>query len=365
MVMQKQTYRSLAIQVAERIATEIRQQTWVDQLPGERMLAETLNVSRKTIRKAVSILQHEGMIQTEPGCGHQIVKDKGPRTSKTRELSIGLLVPESVEYMRPFSSMWIYELRALLNEQGLRLTTFPSHRFFTGQPEKALTQLITQNPQNCWILAYSNERIQQWFHDQGLDCVVAGSGHPGLELPNVDLDYFALCRHASGAMLRNGHRRLAFLTKQSERPGDLESEAGFDSGASQSSYAGVSSNIFRHDGTVEGVNRMLNRMFKIDCSPTAILVANPSYYLTTTTFLAQKGLRVPNDVSLISRDDDVFLSYLNPSPARYSCNPKTFARRLLQPVLAKARGEPLTSTKLRIDVKYLPGGSLGHSPEHS
>lgn len=359
MTADSQNYQSLAVQVARRIGEDIRREKWVNRLPGERILADSLQVSRKTLRKSLAILQHEGVIETRRGRGHEIVVDGQRNGTTTTQLSVGLLAPNTIEHMRPFTALWIDALRSLLIENGLRLATFSGQRFFSGQPEKALARLVAQNPQNSWILAHSNEPIQQWFFEQRVPCVLAGSNHPGYHLPNVDLDYFAVCRHAVGAMLRNGHQRVAFLTKLSQRAGDLESEAGFAAGARLPHYPDVDPVIARHDGSLRSVNRTLTRLFNYGSPPSAILVANPSYYLTTATFLAQRGLRVPEDVSLICRDDDSFLGYLNPVPTRYSCSPSVFAKRMLQSLLVQIRGEPLTQTAVRIEVRYTRGKSLG------
>ncbi len=352
-----QVYASLVEQVAHRIVQEIEGETWVDWLPGERSVAETLQVSRKTVRKALGVLQSQGAIRTVQGRGHEIAARPRTRT-RPASLTVGLLTPDSLEQLRPFTALWVDVLRSLLIQGGFRLATFSGHRYFTQRPEKALARLVSQNPQSCWVLAHSNERVQQWFQDAGKPCVIAGSSHAGLALPSVDLDYFATCRHAVGSMLRHGHRHVALLTKHSQRAGDLESEAGFSAGARQPGYGEIVSHVLRHDGTVAGVDRMLSRMFELRSPPTAILVVNPAYYLTTVTFLAQRRLRVPQDVSLVSRDDDPFLAYLNPSPARYTCHPRTFAKRLLQPLLLQLRDERLGQTAYRIEPKYVPGDSL-------
>lgn len=359
MTSRAENYQSLAAQVAQRIEQEIASKTWVGWLPGERAIAETLQISRKTVRKALGILQRDGAIKTAHGLGHEIVAKAPARNAARPEVTIGLVVPESLEQLRPFTALWVDALRSFLIEKGYRLTIFSGHRYFSQRPDKALARLVSQNPQSCWMLAHSNERTQQWFQDKRVPCVLAGSSHHGLDLPNVDLDYFALCRHAAGAMLRHGHRHIALLTPLSQRAGDLESEAGFSAGSRQSNYGNVVSHIMRHDSTVPSVNRMLARMFDLASPPTAILV-NPAYYLTTVSFLAERRLRVPHDVSLISRDDDTFLSYLTPTPARYSCNPRTFAKRLMQPLLLLLRGEALPHTSFRIEPKYLPGPSLAN-----
>ncbi len=359
-----QRYQSLPAQVAARIVTEIRQGTWDAWLPGERTLARNLQVGRKTLRKALAHLQRDGAIATQHGLGHRIEARAAVPAADAAMLppagagSVGLITPDSLENLRPYTALWVDELRSLLFESGVRLATFAGHRFFTGRPEKALARLVAQNPQRCWILAHSNRHVQQWFHDHAIPSIIAGSSHPGLPLPNVDLDFFAVCRHAAGAMLRHGHRRIAYFATQSDRAGDLESERGFEDGARASPHRNVEHQIVRHDGTVDGACRSLARTFGAAASPTALLVAQASFYLTTVSFLGERGLRVPRDVSLLCREDETFLGFLKPAPSRYACNPKTYAKRLLLQLQLAFEGETGAHTIHRIEPKFIAGDSL-------
>jgi LacI family transcriptional regulator len=359
-----QRYQSLPSQVAARIVAEIEKGTWSGWLPGERDLAKALQIGRKTLRKGLGQLQRDGVIETQHGLGHRIVTAASSVNAPTKtETSVGLLTPEALENLRPYTAVWVDELRAMLFENGVRLTAFSGHRFFTGRPDKALARLVEQSPQTCWVLAHSNKNIQQWFYEQRIPCIIAGSSHPGLPLPNVDLDFFAMCRHAVGTMLRLGHRRIALFIQESDRAGDLESERGFEDGIRSSAHANIEPLVVRHDGTVDGAYGALRRLFGLAKPPTAVLVAQSSFYLTTIAFLAERGLRVPKDVSLMSRDDETFLNYLKPEPARYAGNPKVYAKRLLLQLQLAFAGETGAHTIHRIEPKYLPGASLGPAPQ--
>lgn len=349
-------FQSLTAQVTARIAAALDEGTWVDWLPGERALTETLRVSRKTVRKALAQLKRDGRLSTQSGQGHRIVQ-KAHAVSRP-EISVGLLTLEPLEHLRPYTTFWIDELRILLFERQAHLTTFSGRRFFTARAGTELSRLVRQNPQTCWVLAHTDERIQQWFHDHAVPCLIAGSCHRGLPLCNVDIDFFAVCRHAVGTMRRQGHRRLALLIPQSQRAGDLESEAGFTEGAKAASLAATDTVIARHDGTVQSTLNALHRLFSRPTSPTAILIVNPAYYLTTVSFLASRGLRVPTDVSLVCRDNDSYLSFLSPEPARYSCSPKTYAKRLLSAVVALTEGGTPTPLARRIEPDFIRGASL-------
>lgn len=348
-------YDTLAGQVAARINREIGRGTWISVLPSERTLTETLQVSRKTVRKSIAQLQRDGVIKTHSRLGHRIVH-RTPGDDK-HDHSVGLLAPESLEKLPSYTALWFDELRALLFESGVRLVAFSSCRFFSRGMNESLARLIKQSPQTCWVLTHSNDDVQRWFFNQHVPCIVAGSSQAGL--PNVDLDYSAICRHAVGTLLRNGHHRFAFLTQLSQRGGDLDSEASFQDAVKRSSRTDLQSNVARHDGTTNGVWRVLGRLFDSNAPPTALLVAKPAFYLTTVSFLADRGLRVGKDVSLICRDHDPFLSYLKPTPASYASRPKTYAKRLLPLLLAHVRNQKITQTDVRIEPEFIAGASLG------
>ena len=359
---QPRTYQTLASQVAERILTDLRAGKWIGPLPGERRLAEELQVSRKTLRKGLNQLQRLGVLATDRGVGHRVAErlPKGARLQPAK--SVGLISPESLADLRPYTALWVDELRSLLFQNGFHVTLFSGRRFLDRSPENILERLVSRNPQSGWLLLHSTEPIQRWFHASGIPCVIAGSNHSGLTLPNVDWHYRASCRHAAGMMLRRGHRRIAFLTRRFPRAGDMESELGFIAGAKKSRQPGVTASILHHEDTVDDVEKQLLRAFGHRNAPTALLVANPVYYLTAMSFLARWRLRVPLDVSLVSRDDDVFLAYLSPKPTRYSFNPRIYARRLVHSIIAMVEGRPLGMPVQRILPKFLPGESLGDPP---
>src|SRR5687768_5553539 len=116
------TFKSLTSQVTARMVAEIEAGTWVGWLPGERALTEALRVSRKTVRKAIEQLKHDGQLETLSGRGHRIVTQARPRRSGPN--SVGLLTPDPLENLRPYTALWVDELRALLFETGTSLALF-------------------------------------------------------------------------------------------------------------------------------------------------------------------------------------------------------------------------------------------------
>ncbi|WP_161554761.1 GntR family transcriptional regulator [Ereboglobus luteus] len=352
-------FTSLPAQVADALRQGIDQGAWKDWLPGERTLGEMYQVSRKTLRKALAQLQAEGLVKAEHGLGNRIMAPKSRKSRKAgTEQVVALLTPDPMEYMRPHTLLWINRLKSMLIENGSKLITLDGRKYFGKQPGGALAKLNAQQSIACWLLANSTESTQRWFHDHKVPCVIAGSCHPGIDLPHVDLDHYAMCRHAAGVLLAAGHTRVALLNERSGRAGDAESEAGFIAGVRDSRREAAVPLVLYHDHTAASLSRAITRLLDMPNPPTALLVSNSASYLTVISVLAQRGLRVPADMSVVSRDDEPFLSFLVPTPSRYTAGPYTFAKKILRPLMQILHGESVTTRSIRIIPDYHKGGSL-------
>lgn len=350
--------QSLVAQTAGFLRARIDDGAWREWLPSERSLCELLQVSRNTLRAALLQLRKEERIRPVHGAGNQILQAKAKPRPRAAAHDVALLTPESLERLRPMQTLWIDEMRALLSERGLRLRVFHGTPYYAANPGPALQKLVTRNPHGCWIPLLATEAMQRWFTRNGVPCVVAGSTFAGLDLPFRDLDHRAICRHAAGVLLGLGHRRLAMLTVKSRRAGDLESEAGFLEGVKQSRHADAEAMVITHDDSVAGVLQATRRVLKLSPRPTGLLVVHPYHYLALTSRLAQAGVRVGEDISIVSRDDDPFLAYLSPVPARYAANPHVMARNLLRPVLELLEGNPVSQRAGKIMPEFVRGESV-------
>jgi len=348
-------YQSLTAQVAAVLRTEVRSGTWVQILPSERQLVERLAVSRKTIRKALGMLRSEGLIRTDRRRASSLITRPPVRTSPIHK--VALLFPDSLDEARPFTVLWLNRLTALLNESGLQLEVFTGRRYFGTSAGNALKRLVELHPDRCWILARTHRAMQEWFVANRIPALVAGTSHAGIDLPSVDVDHRGLCRHAAIALLREGHSRLALFLDKAGRAGDDDSEQGFREGIATNSHA-EEPFIRRPDGSPASVIRELNHLQQLAAPPTAYLLASSFSYLTVLSALAAQGLRVPRDISLISRDEEPFLSHLQPNPARYATSPAKYATAIYQ-AIKRVLEHNTAPFQLRITANFIKGGSVG------
>jgi LacI family transcriptional regulator len=342
------------------LKTEIANGRWGDALPGERSLASTLRVSRRTITAALIQLRKADIIKSEAGRGHRLMAARG-RAPRRQPGEISLLTPATPDAMRPGTMLWVNELQAMLGEAGYRLSHFYSPKYFSRQPGRALMKLVGGNPRACWILAGSTVTSQRWFARQKIPAVVAGTCHQGVGIPDVDLDYVALGRHLGGRLAACRHRKAAMLLTQS--PGYFTSETATMAGFREIlERTGGEALAVYHERTRDGLVRVLHRLFSSPNHPTAVVTISSLDYLTATSFLTQQGLRIPQDVSVVARNDDAFMNALLPEPTRYHASSHVFAQHFFKLSLQMAEGPPPLRPNVRIMPDFITGASLGPAP---
>jgi DNA-binding LacI/PurR family transcriptional regulator len=349
------SYQSIAAQVADALRQELQQGSWNQHLPGERLLAERLGVSRKTVRKALATLRAEGFIRTHRSRGSAIMKVPAGRRAGPIK-TVVLLLPEPLEGARPFTVLWVNHLMAMLHDAGMELETVAGGKYFGARAGRSLRRLVESHPARCWLLARSHRALQRWFEQSGLPCLIAGSAHAGIDLPSVDIDHRALCRHAATTFLRQGHRRLALFLEKAGHGGDDDSERGFREGIASHPEAEAPL-ICRPAKGPSAIANELRRLGALASPPTGYLLSNSFSYLTVLSHLAQEGRCVPREVSLISRDEEPFLSHLLPTPTRYAIAPAKFAAAVHQAIKRVLE----RSGPRRFDVRIMPDFVKGAS----
>lgn len=335
-------FLSIAEQTAQALRAAIAGGDWHETMPSERQLVEQLNVSRKTLRKALTLLRTEGVLRPAGRRPAKIVRSGRKRFPQTDR--VVLLLPYPPEAARPFTLLWINRLMRLLHNSRLFLEVVHGPQYFSKSPEKSLAKLTAATAARCWVIAATTRPLQAWFSASGLPTLIAGAPHQGIRLPSVDSDHFALCRHAAITMLRRGHQRIAMLMDVHRFAGDEESERGFVEGWQASGTHAQPPTISRIARDPATIIRELRRLLASNNAPTALFLFTTDIYLTVATYLGSKGINVPRDISLVCRDEEPFLRFIHPPPTRYLVQPAHFASKLSQAVRRIAQGdqEPFT-----------------------
>lgn len=135
---------SLVEQVAEALRREIADGRCRGWLPTERALCEQLRVSRRTLRCALEQLKQRGLVAARVGVGTRVVATAapGPAGPPAAQSSVGLLMPEPIDVLRPYVTLWIDLLKTELFGAGVALGVHVGRHYFRRGGGQALRRLV-------------------------------------------------------------------------------------------------------------------------------------------------------------------------------------------------------------------------------
>ena len=351
---------SLVAQTTDSLREGILAGHWQTKLPGERELCESLQVSRRTLRSALDELQRQGVLEVShrqrrnikstgiAQCGLSNDKSAGTKV-------IGILTPGSFLALPSPISFVVDTLRSKLTAAGYLVQLHVNPACYTASPGRALSQFVASHPATLWLILSAQEPTQRWFSRQQLPCLILGSAAPGIALPSVDVDYHASCHHAGGLLWRKGHRRIALVLAKGVYGGDIASEEGLRESLKDLPEAQLK--VIRHNGTTAHLCTQIDESLRSAHPPTAYVVTRASYVLTLMMHLMRRGRRIPQDVAVISRDNDPILDSTSPSVARYATQPAQLANRIARAVRQLAETNILSSNVIRLMPTFVPGES--------
>lgn len=329
-------------------------------LPGELPLKHRLGVGRDTVRLALQTLTREGWVSA-PSRGKQRRVLHPPKGSGAPA------APLPVTFLSPYSPvhrltlMELEDLQLHLGEQNRPLRFVSPDVFHLRRPARQLERLVHENPSAAWILYVVGEQIQRWFSERGIPALILGSAFPGVKLPFVVDDWEASAFHAGIQLVRHGHRRVGILEYWERFPGLIAEERGLKRALTSARPSG-SLLVFKDDRAPASVAQSLHRAFSLPARPTALVLSSAPQVLTTLSWLASRGLRVPADVSLVSLADDSWFSDFYPPLTYYQSQPALMGRQITNRVLELVSVGQVRSESRRIARKYMAGATIGPAP---
>lgn len=118
--------RGTYLVIAEALRNEIRAEDDRDTLPSEADLMDSHGVSRNTIRRALKVLEADGVVESTPGIGWRVVRGGDRRSLAERmtdvikedSLSVGDVYPSEAKLCERFGASRTAVRRVLAQMEG-------------------------------------------------------------------------------------------------------------------------------------------------------------------------------------------------------------------------------------------------------
>lgn len=313
---------------------EIALQSGVSKGTVSRVINSKTTVAKKTRQNVLAVMKR---LDYEPD---PVARELSMRTKHT----LGIWVGAGENRLSPyFNLIW----RALLREMQVRATQFielpmdisPIRRRFDAVLMFHCTEIDTR----LTSLAARNVPAVLIGHYPGISCVAPDDTGGG--------------RMASTRLLALGHRRLLHLTLSDDLQWACERASGFKAGLTESKIQGIEFVTVRGQGSVLGGYRLMRDAWRQGHRPTGIFCATDEMAVGALGALADLGVAVPGEVSVIGFDG---LVDLYPGLASIGQDIPAIAHEAVS--LALAAIEKNTVRRKVVPVTLIDGGTLGPAP---
>lgn len=343
-------------QVVAHLRKELLMGTWRLLMPGAERLARELRVGRETVDCALRELETEGLLVNQ-----------GRRRGRLVQLPKGELVAPSLrlailDYDQPAKSeAYMIELLYLLLEAGHSAFFSKKSLMELKMDVSKVARLVNETTADAWLVGAGSRSVVEWFAEQSVPAFALFGRRRGLPIAGVGPNKEPAIIAAVQVLFALGHQSIVMLARRERRlPEPGAGERAFLAelavhGISPSSY-----NLPEWDDTVEGFYRTLDALFQVT-PPTALIVDEANLVTAALQFCGNRGVRVPQDVSLICTDPHPSFTWCRPTVAHIHWDPAPVVRRILRWSDNVARGRKdrrQTLTK----AEFIQGGTIGPAP---
>ncbi len=307
--------QSLIEQTAEHLRLFLREEAMQEKFPGVLKLATTLRVSADTVRAALKLLEADGtLLKSGPGRPRRI--QTAPQAATTpQELKIGFLLNEALATDNAHSQSLILGIQHQLTSAGHQVSILPQSLQEMKYNLKRIQARVAAEQADAWLVYGGSRTVLEWFAKQKWPTYALGGQFTGLPIGGSRAMVETGLREAVGHLAEHGHRRIVLICPQNWRqPSYGASARGFLESLAHCGLEATGYNIPDWEETPQGLRQLLEQLF-FATPPTALILVEPVYTTGVISFLADRHLRVPADVSLLSLLPDPVLAWHQPKLA--------------------------------------------------
>ena len=295
-------YQSLINYINEQIAARALRPG--DKLPSENELSEQFHISRQTVRKAIGVLEEDGLVRRIKGSGTYLSYDR--RENLEQKNSIAVVTTYVDSYIFPKT---IQGIEKVLFESGYSVQISFTNN--TLEREKSILEDLLSRDDVAGVIVEGtksglpnpNIPLYRQLLTRKVPVLFINTYYPELDVPHVSLNDVEAAKKAVQYLIDHGHRDIGAVLKLDDGQG-RQRYLGYLSAMSAAGYPVTDSRMVWID-TDEAkqlaycTDKILNRVE----SCTALLCYNDQIAFQLIRILSGKGIRVPEDVSIISIDD--------------------------------------------------------------
>jgi DNA-binding LacI/PurR family transcriptional regulator len=194
---------------------------------------------------------------------------------------------------------------------------------------------------------------------RGLPIVCVDRGLSDIDVDLIVVDNFQGAYDAVDLLIRNGHRRIAYVGGLYSIPTSRQREAGYRKALLDNSIELIPELIKFGDSKHESGKKLTAELLDLESPPTAIFTGNNLITLGALETIHARGLHIPNDVAIIGFDDMYWSISLNPPLTAVRQSGYEIGRRAASMLFERIEEPSREAVKVTLKTKLIIRSSCG------
>lgn len=288
--------------------------------PGDKILSKHFGTTPVTISRSINELVRKGLLERRVGSGTYITGHSSPESKRIGLFCHETIIPDS-GYITPLLNTF-YDFWAAAGYQVVSLKCRPDE-YEKLMRDYELAGALVLVP-SLEILHYAGK-----FAETGLPIVSVGYADPELAGFSFGTDHTKAGKAVVKYLYDLGHRRIAIM-----RHDNVSATMRFRGYQEAMWELGLPINpVWCFDKNLSGFKEIMTS----SAPPTALVITSNSFSVSVYDFAARSGVKIPDDLSVITFDDSEFIRSFNPPLATCIQNISGFTKCASEVLLAKIR----------------------------
>jgi len=280
------------------------------------------------------------------------------RSQQTR--TVGLVI---ADVSNPWFGQLVGGVESVLGPAGFIVILAKTNN--SVQREHEAVRTLLQKQVDALVVASSatDSTHLQRAADRGTKIVLVDAALPGLDVDTVTIDNEGAARTAVEHLLGFGHRDIAIVCGGPGPASDQSRLEGYRSALESRGLQVLPDYVTNGSSTFDGGMRATAGLLAQSQRPTALFVTNNLMTVGALVAIADAGLRVPTDISVVGIDDMEWYSIANPGITAVYESATEIGRKAAERLLLRLRRQRQPRVEhLRVEAEFRSRGSVGPPP---
>lgn len=335
--------KSLPDQVVEWLREGARAGRWGAGLPGLGTLSKEFGVAEGTVRRAVRLLEKEGVF-SYAGAGRRRQVALGPPNGKTkpaRSLRVAVLLRDRLENDSAGFRWAMAAAQAKIEAKGHQMVILKKTQADFQFDDSRIIRMLKRESADLWIVVAGSRPLLEWLTAQDRRVFAIGGPYVGIpKVAGVGANTVSAHLDTIRRLCALGHRRIVFLMPSFVRQVNGKPSSIAKIIMEELAAHGISGGSYHlpeFKETPDGLRARLDALFRVT-PPTAIFATYPGWMFGVLSYLASRNFKVPQDVSVVCGNEASGFAWMQPPVSHYQHDDVTMVRRVAEWVNHWAQG---------------------------